>query len=112
MRDGTLEGMQVFDGELERMMRNGIITMNDGLAYATNRQNLLLQLSDLGGGAIDELMGMDSRTGNLGLGVSNLQRPARSFHNSSQLDVRLTRLESRSGLLLCLSRSNPAGGRS
>lgn len=70
MRDGTLEGMQVFDGELERMMRDGIITMNDGLAYSTNRQNLLLQISDLGGGSIGEMIGMESRTGNLGLGVS------------------------------------------
>jgi twitching motility protein PilT len=70
MRDGTLEGMQVFDGELERMMRDGIITMNDGLAYSTNRQNLLLQISDMGGGSIGEIIGMESRTGNLGLGVS------------------------------------------
>src|SRR5258708_7345363 len=70
MRDGTLEGMHVFDGELERMMREGIITMNDGLAYSTNRQNLLLQISDLGGGSIGEMIGMDSRTGNLGLGIS------------------------------------------
>jgi twitching motility protein PilT len=56
MRDGNLEGMQVFDGELERFVRTGIITMADGLAYSTNRQNLLLQLSDLGGGAVDEPM--------------------------------------------------------
>lgn len=70
MRDGTLEGMHVFDGELERMMREGIITMNDGLAYSTNRQNLLLQISDLGGGSIGEMIGMESRTGNLGLGIS------------------------------------------
>lgn len=70
MRDGTLEGMHVFDGELERMMREGIITMNDGLAYSTNRQNLLLQISDLGGGSIGELIGMESRTGHLGLGIS------------------------------------------
>lgn len=70
MRDGTLEGMQVFDGELESMMRSGIITMNDGLAYSTNRQNLLLQISDMGGGSIGDMLGMESRTGNLGLGVS------------------------------------------
>jgi twitching motility protein PilT len=70
MRDGMLEGMNVFDGELERMMRDGTITMNDGLAYATNRQNLLLQISDLGGGSIGEMIGMESRTGNLGIGVS------------------------------------------
>jgi twitching motility protein PilT len=57
MRDGDLEGMQVFDKELERMIRLGIITMNDGLAYASNRQNLILQLSDFGGGSADDVMG-------------------------------------------------------
>jgi len=49
MRDGNLEGMQVFDTEIERLIRNGSITMNDGLASSTNRQNLMLQLSDFGG---------------------------------------------------------------
>lgn len=65
MRDGNLDGMQVFDAELERMIRNGIITLHDGLAYSTNRQNLLLQLSDLGGGALDGVLGSDSRTGDI-----------------------------------------------
>ncbi|MBI3649547.1 MAG: PilT/PilU family type 4a pilus ATPase [Acidobacteria bacterium] len=51
MRDGNLEGMQVFDMEIERMIREGIISMNDGLMYATNRQNLMLQLSDVGAGS-------------------------------------------------------------
>lgn len=64
MLDGNLEGMQVFDNELERMIRSGIITMSEGLAYSTNRQNLLLQLSDLGGGSVD-LLGMESRTSDL-----------------------------------------------
>jgi twitching motility protein PilT len=50
MRDGNLDGMQLFDMELERMIRNGTITLNDGMAYSTNRQNLLLSLSDFGGG--------------------------------------------------------------
>lgn len=65
MKDGNLDGMQVFDGELERMIRTGIITMSEGLAYATNRQNLLLQLSDLGGGSVDAMMEMDSQTSDL-----------------------------------------------
>src|SRR5262249_40599954 len=64
MRDGNLDGMQVFDGELERMIRAGIITMQDGLAYSSNRQNLLLQLSDLGGGSLDDVLG-ESRPNNL-----------------------------------------------
>ena len=61
MRDGNLDGMQVFDGELERMIRAGIITMSEGLAYSSNRQNLLLQLSDLGGGSLEEMSGMESQ---------------------------------------------------
>ena len=46
MRDGNLDGMQVFDDVIEQLIRNATITMNDGLVYATNRQNLMLQLSD------------------------------------------------------------------
>lgn len=65
IKDGNLDGMQVFDSELERMIRTGIITLNEGLAYATNRQNLLLQLSDLGGGSVDPMMDMDSHTSDL-----------------------------------------------
>jgi twitching motility protein PilT len=60
MRDGDLDGMQVFDKELERMIRTGMITLNDGLAYATNRQNLILQLSDFGGGSADDAMVQDA----------------------------------------------------
>jgi twitching motility protein PilT len=56
MRDGNLEGMQVFDMEIERMIREGIITMNDGLMYATNRQNLMLQLSDIGSGTASGML--------------------------------------------------------
>lgn len=60
MRDGNLDGMQVFDLEIEQMIRKGVITMNDGLAYATNRQNLMLQLSDYGSGSASEMTGMDA----------------------------------------------------
>lgn len=65
MRDGNLDGMQVFDGEIERMIREGIITMEDGLMYATNRQNLMLQLSDVGTGS-----GSGMLSGNTGMLVS------------------------------------------
>ena len=55
MRDGGLDGMQVFDDVIERMIRSGAVTMHDGLTFATNRQNLMLQLSDFGGGnSLDE----------------------------------------------------------
>lgn len=60
MRDGNLDGMQVFDMEIERMIREGIISMNDGLMYATNRQNLMLQLSDVGSGSASGMLNMPS----------------------------------------------------
>lgn len=47
MMDGDLEGMQTFDQVLERFVRDGIITFNNALAYATNRNNLLLSLQDM-----------------------------------------------------------------
>ena len=48
MNDGELEGMQHFDHTIERMIRNQVITQENGLAYATNPSNLLLRLSGLG----------------------------------------------------------------
>ena len=48
MNDGELEGMQHFDQVIERMIRAGTITQEDGLAFATNPSNLLLRLSGLG----------------------------------------------------------------
>ena len=48
MRVGEQDGMQHFDGEIERLIRNGTIDMNTGLAYATNPGNLQLGMSDLG----------------------------------------------------------------
>jgi twitching motility protein PilT len=47
MRDGYLDGMQHFDGEIERLMREGTISIETGLAYATNPGNLRLQIADL-----------------------------------------------------------------
>jgi twitching motility protein PilT len=52
MRDGTTEGMQFFDGELERMIRAGIIDIDVALSYATNAGNLRLELADLAEAAI------------------------------------------------------------
>jgi twitching motility protein PilT len=49
MEQGELEGMQTFDGQIEKMIRAGVITKEDGMAYASNYGNLLLRLGDLGG---------------------------------------------------------------
>src|SRR5712664_3217906 len=37
MRDGDTEGMQHFDGEIEKLIREATIDAETGLAYATNR---------------------------------------------------------------------------
>ena len=47
MRDGTTEGMQHFDSELERLIRAGVIDLEVGLGYASNAGNLRLELADL-----------------------------------------------------------------
>jgi len=47
MRDGALEGMQHFDGVIEKMIREGVVEMETGLVYATNAGNLRLELADL-----------------------------------------------------------------
>lgn len=49
MRDGELEGMQHFDGEIEKMIRTGVIEMETGMSYATNPGNMRLQMSDMAG---------------------------------------------------------------
>ena len=56
MRVGGQEGMQHFDGEIDRMIREGIIDMDTGLAYATNSGNLQLELSDLAQEQADSLL--------------------------------------------------------
>ena len=46
MRDGATEGMQNFDGELDRMIRAGVIDLETGLGFASNAGNLRLELAD------------------------------------------------------------------
>jgi twitching motility protein PilT len=50
MEQGEVEGMQTFDSQIEKMIRGGIVSRDDGLAYASNHGNLLLKLGDFGGG--------------------------------------------------------------
>jgi len=46
MRDGSNDGMQHFDGEIEKLIREGVIDVDTGLTYATNAGNLRLELTD------------------------------------------------------------------
>jgi twitching motility protein PilT len=47
MNDGQLEGMQTFDGMIEGYIRNKIVTLEDGMMFATNPHNLSLKLSGM-----------------------------------------------------------------
>lgn len=47
MRDGSTEGMQTFDGELESFVRSGTIDLETAITYSTNAGNLRLLLADL-----------------------------------------------------------------
>ncbi len=47
MRDGALDGMQYFDGELEKLVRAGTISPSTAYLYATNAGNLRVQLADV-----------------------------------------------------------------
>src|ERR1700687_1698808 len=52
MRDGDTDGMQHFDGELEKLLRAGTIDFDTALAYSTNAGNFRLEVADFleGGG--------------------------------------------------------------
>lgn len=47
IRDGELDGMQDFDSVLRTFIEQGVVSLEDGLSYATNQNNLLLQLKGL-----------------------------------------------------------------
>jgi twitching motility protein PilT len=55
MADGDTEGMQHFDGEIEKLVRAGVVDVSTGLAYATNPGNLRLGLADMAGAASENL---------------------------------------------------------
>jgi twitching motility protein PilT len=47
MRDGKLDGMQDFDSEIKDLVERNVISIEDGLGFATNQNNLLLSLKGL-----------------------------------------------------------------
>jgi twitching motility protein PilT len=55
MRDGDTDGMQHFDGELEKLLRSGVIDFDTALGYSTNPGNFRLEVADFleSGGASD-----------------------------------------------------------
>jgi twitching motility protein PilT len=47
MRDGDTDGMQHFDGVIEKFVRAGIVDFDTAMAFASNAGNLRLELADL-----------------------------------------------------------------
>ncbi len=47
IRDGEIDGMQDFDSVIRQLIERKEITLEDGLSYSTNQNNLLLQLKGL-----------------------------------------------------------------
>ena len=47
MRDGDIDGMQYFDGELEKLVRAGAISPSTAYLHATNAGNLRVTLADV-----------------------------------------------------------------
>ena len=47
MRDGKIDGMQDYDDVIKQMIESRTITLEDGLAFATNQNNLLLSLKGM-----------------------------------------------------------------
>jgi len=64
MRDGSTEGMQHFDSEIEKFIRSGLVDFETGLTYSTNAGNLRLELADFteGRGAKPSLSRKDQGT--------------------------------------------------
>lgn len=47
MRDGQIDGMQDFDAVIRRLIESKTISLEDGLSFSTNQNNLILQLKGL-----------------------------------------------------------------
>jgi twitching motility protein PilT len=47
MRDGKLDGMQDFDTVIKGLIESNVVSLEDGLAFATNQNNLLLSLKGM-----------------------------------------------------------------
>jgi twitching motility protein PilT len=66
MRDGKLDGMQDFDTVIKDLIESNAISLQDGLNFATNQNNLLLSLKGLTAGEdFIRRDGLSGTTGNL-----------------------------------------------
>jgi twitching motility protein PilT len=86
IRDGEIDGMQDFDSVIRKMIEDKIITLEDGLSYATNQNNLLLQLKGL---SSTEDYATPKGPGSLGINpiVQPLSPPPQTTASGSVLDM-------------------------
>lgn len=63
MEQGDQDGMQTFDGVIEKMIRTGVLTKEVALPYATNANNLLLRLTDMSERSPGQLQAWKSHKG-------------------------------------------------
>ncbi len=73
IRDGEIDGMQDFDSVIRKMIEDKIITLEDGISYATNQNNLLLQLKGLS--STEDYLSQSSNNGGLN-GSASAKMPA------------------------------------
>ena len=59
LRDGKLDGMQDFDSVIKDFIEREVVTLEDGLSFATNPNNLQLALKGMS--ASDDFMASDAQ---------------------------------------------------
>jgi twitching motility protein PilT len=64
MRDGKLDGMQDFDTVIKNLIEANVVSLEDGVNFATNQNNLLLSLKGLT--AAEDFIRRDSLSGTTG----------------------------------------------
>jgi twitching motility protein PilT len=88
MRDGGLDGMQDFDTVIKGMIEAGVVTLEDGLSFATNPNNLQLALKGMS--ATDDFNVSERHTGvakRPAVARSYPAAPTRPVAGSSILDM-------------------------
>ncbi len=85
MRDGEIDGMQDFDTVIRQMIEKEVITLEDGLSFATNQNNLLLQLKGLS--STEDYLNSSKQQTNKIVPPSPLAPPPVSKNSNSVLDM-------------------------
>jgi twitching motility protein PilT len=83
MRDGQIDGMQDFDFVIKDLIESKIITLEDGLSFATNQNNLLLHLKGLS--STEDFVRARSSGGNAALSPFDVAAAATQPQNGNSI---------------------------